>query len=141
MHFEPDVAPTAHDPRPAKSPQQPEVRNLLLRQGEFANRARVGADVEVADGVHDPLAGQGMVGRVVGEAEAEAVATVRRRQAAALGVRGFRRSEELGVAGGEEVRVDDVADFRRQLGEARSESPVQIDRRRLCDVQGLAWRG
>ena len=83
-----------------------------------------------------------MVGRA-GETEAHAVATVFRHEAAALGVRGFRGPEELRVAGGEEVRVDDVAELRRQLGEERSESPVvQIDRRRLCDVvRGLASRG
>ena len=141
VHLELDVALTADDPRPAESPQQPEVRNFLPRQGQFPNLARVGADIEIADRIHDPLAGQGVVDRA-GESEAQAVATVFGHEAAALGVRGFRGSEEVGVAGGEEVRVDDVADFRRQLGEERSESPVvQIGRRRLCDVGIIAWRG
>lgn len=127
VRFEGDVAYIATDSRPAKCLEKPDIRKVLDHEGGSPNVTHVGANIEVANSVHDALAGQRTVD-AVGKSEVHAIDSLFLYQTTALDVYGFRGSKKLGMAGREEVRVDHIADFSRQLEKEWSESSLRIDR-------------
>ena len=56
VHFERDVALTANESGSAKCPEELEIRRSPNHREALLTMTEVGADIEVADSVHDPLA-------------------------------------------------------------------------------------